>query len=239
MGFQTVFKRYELKYMLTNEQMDRVLEAIMPYVKIDKYGKTTIRNLYFDTDNYRLIRRSIEKPDYKEKMRVRAYEQATEDSIVFVELKKKCEKVVYKRRVPMNESQAFHWLKGGEHYMTPTQITEEIDYFRDYYGNLHPTVFLAYDRIAYYAADGSGFRITFDDNILCREHDLSLQSEVYGTPILPEGKVMMELKCSGGIPLWMTEILSREKLYKTSFSKYGTAYQNIIYNRLREGKSHA
>lgn len=122
--------------------------------------------------------------------------------------------------------------------MSPTQITEEIDYFRNYYGNLHPTAFLSYDRIAYYAADDSDFRITFDDNILCREEDLSLLSEVYGTPILPEGKVMMELKCSGGLPLWMTEVLSREKIYKTSFSKYGTAYQNIIYNRLREEKPH-
>lgn len=239
MGFKTVFKRYELKYMLTKEQRDRVLEAMAPYMSIDKYGKTTIRNLYFDTDTYRLIRRSIEKPDYKEKLRVRTYQQATDDSTVFVELKKKYDKVVYKRRVPMTETQAFEWLSGGSHYLKPTQITEEIDYFRDYYGNLRPTVFLAYDRVAYYAKDGSDFRVTFDDNILCREKNFSLKEEVYGTPILPEDKVLMELKCSGGIPLWMTEILSREKLYKTSFSKYGTAYQTIIYKRLKEKTTYA
>ena len=74
--------------------------------------------------------------------------------------------------------------------------------------------------------------MTFDDTILCRQDDLSLESEVYGTPILPEGKVLMEIKCSGGIPLWMTKILSEEHIYKTSFSKYGTAYQTIIFPQL-------
>ena len=61
MAFQTVFKRYELKYLLTRAQKERILEAMEPYMALDKYGRTTIRNIYFDTDNYRLIRRSIEK----------------------------------------------------------------------------------------------------------------------------------------------------------------------------------
>jgi hypothetical protein len=74
--------------------------------------------------------------------------------------------------------------------------------------------------------------VTFDDNILCRQEDLSLGSEVYGTAILPEGMVLMEIKCSGGIPLWMTKILSEEHIYKTSFSKYGTAYQTMIFPQL-------
>ena len=97
MAFQTVFKRYELKYMLTTEQKERVLAAMTPYMKLDKYGRTTIRNLYFDTDTYLLIRRSIEKPTYKEKLRIRSYNKADADSIVFVELKKKYKGVVYKR----------------------------------------------------------------------------------------------------------------------------------------------
>ena len=88
MAFQTVFRRYELKYMLTLEQKEKILEAMSPYMQLDKYGRTTIRNIYFDTDNYRLIRRSIEKPAYKEKIRIRSYSQATADSTVFVELKK-------------------------------------------------------------------------------------------------------------------------------------------------------
>ena len=229
MAYQTVFKRYELKYMLTLEQKERVLAAMTPYMKLDKYGRTTIRNLYFDTDTYLLIRRSIEKTTYKEKLRIRSYNKADADSAVFVELKKKFKHVVYKRRIPLPEAEAMKWLSGEKHIDKHTQISNEIDYFMDYYGTLHPTVFLSYERDAFYTNDGSDFRVTFDDNILCRGEDLSLQSDAYGTPILPEGKVLMEIKCSGGIPLWMTEVLSREKIYKTSFSKYGTAYRTLIF----------
>ena len=110
MAFRTVFKRYELKYMLTSLQKENILEAMLPYMEIDKYGRTTIRNIYFDTDNYRLIRRSIEKPAYKEKLRIRSYSQASADSTVFVELKKKYEKVVYKRRLPLCEADAMAWV---------------------------------------------------------------------------------------------------------------------------------
>ena len=229
MAFQTVFKRYELKYMLTLDQKEQILAAITPYMKLDKYGRTTIRNLYFDTDTYLLIRRSIDKPTYKEKLRMRSYGKADADSTVFVELKKKFKHVVYKRRISLPEAEATRWLSGEKHTDKYTQISNEIDYFMELYGTLHPTVFLSYEREAYYSNDGSDFRVTFDDNILCRQEDLSLQSDAYGTPILPEGKVLMEIKCSGGIPLWMTEVLSKEKIYKTSFSKYGTAYRMLIF----------
>ncbi len=229
MAFQTVFKRYELKYMLTSEQKERVLASMKPYMKLVKYGRTTIRNLYFDTDTYLLIRRSIEKPVYKEKLRIRSYSKANADSTVFVELKKKYKHVVYKRRMHLTENEAMKWLSGEKHTEKHTQISNEIDYFMEHYGTLHPTVFLSYEREAYYSNGGGDFRVTFDDNILCRGEDLSLQSDAYGTSILPEGKVLMEIKCSGGIPLWMTEVLSKEKIYKTSFSKYGTAYRTLIF----------
>ena len=229
MAVQTVFKRYELKYLLTMAQKETVLKAMQPYMTLDKYGKTTIRNLYYDTDTYLLIRRSIEKPAYKEKLRIRSYSRIDADSTAFVELKKKYKSIVYKRRISLPYTDATAWLSREKHPAKHTQIANEINYFLDYYGSLHPTVFLSYERKAYYANDGSDFRVTFDDNILCRQEDLSLESEVYGTPILPEGKVLMEIKCSGGIPLWMTHVLSKEKIYKTSFSKYGTAYQTLIF----------
>ncbi len=235
MAYQTVFRRYEMKYMLTKEQKKRVLEAIAPYMLLDKYGRTTIRNIYFDTENYRLIRRSIEKPEYKEKLRIRSYDKATPDSDVFVELKKKYKHVVYKRRLPMTEKEAMDWVCGIRHCDASSQISKEIDYFIGYYQGLRPSVFLSYEREAYYTIEKSDFRVTFDDTILCRECDLSLESDVYGTPILPEDKVLMEIKCSGGVPLWMVKILSQEHLYKTSFSKYGTAYTNIIYPKLQQG----
>ena len=229
MAFQNVLKRYELKYKLTLEQKEKVLKAKKPYKKLDKYGRTTIRNIYYDTDTYLLIRRSIEKTVYKEKLRVRSYSKATADSTVFVQLKKKHKHIVYKRRISLPYKEATQWLSGDKHTDTHTQISDEIDYFLDNYNTLYPKVFLSYEREAYCSDDGSDFRVTFDDTILCRQDDLSLDSDVYGTPILEKGQVLMEIKCSGGIPLWMTEILSKEKIYKTSFSKYGTAYRMLIF----------
>ena len=233
MAYQAVFKRYELKYLLTAEQKAKILEAMEPYMALDKYGRTTIRNIYFDTDNYRLVRHSIDRPAYKEKLRIRSYSKASPGSTVFVELKKKYDSVVYKRRVSMTEEEAMEWVTGEVHCKQETQISEEIDYFLDYYETLHPVVFLSYEREAFYAKDGSDFRVTFDDNILCRQEDLSLESDVWGTSLLEEGMVLMEIKCSGGIPLWMTHVLSREHIYKTSFSKYGTAYQTMIYQNTK------
>ncbi len=229
MALQTVFKRYELKYLLSFDQKSRILDAIKEHMQLDPYGRSIIRNIYYDTDRYLLIRRSIEKPVYKEKIRIRSYHQASDDSTVFVELKKKYKKVVFKRRLTLSYRSATQWLEGKGRPEKSTQIAAEIDYFLSHYQTLCPTVFLSYEREAYFAKDGSDFRITFDDKVLCRQEDLSLKSEVYGTPILPEGKVLMEIKCSGGIPLWMTKILSEEKIYKTSFSKYGTAYKTIIF----------
>lgn len=246
MAYQVNFKRYEIKYMLTMEQKEQLVCAMEPYMRLDAYGRTTIRNLYYDTDSYRLIRQSIERPTYKEKLRVRSYSKVEQGAPIFVELKKKFKSVVYKRRVSIPEDVAMKWLAGDKlvtqaphdklQSYQDRQIQREINYFLDYYENLHPTVFLSYEREAYYALDGSDFRVTFDDNILVREDRLSLTEEVGGTPILDEGYVLMEIKCSGGIPLWMTHLLTEHHIYKTRFSKYGTAYKNIIYKRLKEAK---
>lgn len=230
---QEVFKRFEIKYMISQEQKKRLLSAMAPYMALDKYGRTTIRNIYFDTDSYRLIRRSMEKPVYKEKLRLRSYRQAEPNGPVFVELKKKYRSVVYKRRLSMPEQAAMDWICSGKAEHEDSQIAREIDYFLCYYQTLRPTVFLSYEREAYYCRTGGDFRVTFDDHILSRCEDLSLEAPVWGTPLLEEDKVLMEIKTSGGIPLWMTEILSREHIYKTSFSKYGKAYETMIFPQIK------
>jgi len=237
-AYQAIFKRYELKYLLTTEQKKIILAAMEPQMAPDQHGRTTIRSLYFDTDNYRLIRNSISKPAYKEKLRLRSYAQASPDSAVFVELKKKYRSVVYKRRVAMPEKDAMAWLCGECPCPVQGQIPAEIDYVLDFYKTLHPAMLLSYQREAFYATDGSGFRVTFDDTILCRQDDLSLESAIYGTPILPEGRVLMELKCTGGIPLWMTHVLTENRIYKSSFSKYGTAYKTLIHPKRPEVSHH-
>lgn len=230
MEYQAVFKRYEMKYMMTRQQRKAVLEAMLPYMKLDNFGHTTIRNIYFDTDNYRLVRRSIEKPVYKEKLRIRSYKQVQAQDKVFIELKKKYQDVVYKRRESLSQIETLEWLLMNTTFPKATQIGKEIDYFFDFYQTLQPRVFLSYEREAFYALDGSDFRVTFDEHILAREDELSLSKDVWGEKLIDDDCVLMEIKTSGAIPLWMTQVLTQEKIYKTSFSKYGTAYEKMICN---------
>ena len=239
MGYQMTFKRYELKFMLTYAQKQALLQVMEPYMALDQYGRTTIQNLYYDTDSFRLVRRSIERPEYKEKLRVRSYGTAKEGGKVFVELKKKYDHVVYKRRLSLPEEDAMAWLSGDETAAPDGQIAHEIEYFREFYRGLKPKVFLSYEREAYFERDGGDFRVTFDDNVLMRETALSLKTSAWGTPLLPAGMVLMELKTPGGIPLLMTRFLTENHIYKTSFSKYGTAYANAIFPQQEGVKKYA
>lgn len=234
MGFITVFKRYELKYLITAEKKAYLLEAMAPYMALDEYGRTTIRNVYYDTDNYRLIRRSLDRPSYKEKLRIRSYRLVGEGDTVFVELKKKAKGIVYKRRIPLPEQIATDWVSGKAQAPEDSQIAREISYVLGFYGALKPACFLSYEREAYYALDGSDFRVTFDENILARTDALSLCREAGGTPLLAEGMTLMEIKCAGGLPLWMVHTLSARRIYKSSFSKYGTAYSRLIYPTIQK-----
>lgn len=228
MVHQIKFERNELKYLITIEQKNKILETISQFMELDKYGRTTIRNIYFDTPDYRLIRRSIEKPIYKEKLRIRSYKKAEDQSIVFVEVKKKYNSIVYKRRVALPIVDAMEWICKKKKLSNENQISREIEYFVNYYKNLQPTVFLTYEREAYYCKENSDLRITFDENILYRNYDVDLHNEVYGEEVLNKNYSIMEIKCSYGMPLWLTSLLSKEKIFKTPFSKYGTAYKKIL-----------
>lgn len=232
MKYETIFKRNELKYVITAEQKEKLLSRISKYISPDEYGRTTVRNLYFDTDNYRLIRRSIDKPAYKEKIRVRSYSRADNESNVFVELKKKYDSVVTKRRLLISADNAMKWLMGEAVCELESYIDGEIDYFISFYNKLIPSMFISYDREAFYANEVENFRLTFDENILCRQTDLSLNSDIYGESIIESDKIIMEIKCFGAIPLWLVRVLSDEKIYKTSFSKYGIAYTKYVFPQL-------
>lgn len=228
MSYQATFKRYEIKYLLTEHQKRSMLQAMQPFMKPDQYGRATIRNIYFDTDTYRLIRRSLEKPAYKEKLRIRSYQAASSKDPVFVELKKKYQSVVYKRRLTLPKAQAMESFRYGLPLGVHSQIADEIEYFRGFYEGLRPAVFLSYEREAFYALDGGDFRVTFDENILYRDYDFSLDREAYGTLLLEQGQTLMEIKTSGGLPLWMSHELNRLGLYRRSFSKYGLAYRHMM-----------
>ena len=231
MGIQMTFKRYELKYMLTRRQAALLKEAMRDHMALDRFGHSTIRNIYLDTDSFRLVRRSIEKPLYKEKLRVRAYGKAGAADEVFVELKKKFESVVYKRRLTLPHRAAMDALEAGAPLPATGQIAREIEAFRGFYGpTLKPAMFLSYEREAYYPTEEgmSDFRVTLDDNILWRTDHIDLGASCFGTPLLGPDQVLMELKTSGGIPLWMVKFLSENGIRKISFSKYGTAYRQML-----------
>ena len=238
MGNQMVFQRYEIKYLMDRRQRDAVLRAMEPYMSMDEYGHSSIRNIYYDTPNFRLIRESLEKPVYKEKLRVRGYGPAAAGDPVFVELKKKYRDVVYKRRISLPQAQAEACLSGKMH-LPDSQIGREIAYVLDFYRELAPAVFLSYEREAFFERDGGEFRVTFDENIRYRRTELTLDSDAWGTPLLKPDQVLMELKASGALPLWMARVLSQQKIYKTSFSKYGTAYQDIFLTERKGVRQYA
>ena len=217
------FKRYELKYLITPAQKQALLNRFSNELQPDAFGHSTIRNLYYDTDDFLLIRRSLKGGVYKEKLRLRSYGLATPDDEVFLELKKKYKGVVYKRRLAIKECDATPYFHDACS-LTPSQVASEIDYFKNFYDNLQPRVYISYERDAFFGKDDPDFRVTFDENILWRDTDLSLCSESFGTPILPEGYVLMELKVGAALPLEMAHFLNENEIYKTSFSKYGRAY---------------
>ncbi len=225
MAEQMIFKRTEMKYMLTAPQYERLRAKMAKYMIPDVHGRSTIQSLYYDTPSFRLIRRSMEHPIYKEKVRARSYGVAEEDTKIFIELKKKYESVVYKRRMQLREKELRTLLKNP--CMEETQIGKEIAYCFSYYDDLRPAVLLTYEREAYYDKNDHEFRMTFDQNILWRDYDLDLKKGIYGQAILPEGKVLLEVKTGGAIPKWLVNFLTEEEIYKTSFSKYATAYTHI------------
>ncbi len=226
---QMIFKRYELKYLVTKEQRDEILWAMEPYMTADRFFHSSIRNIYCDTPNYRLIRQSLDKPVYKEKLRLRSYGPAGMGDEIFVELKKKYESVVYKRRLEMTQKQALEALM-GKAPLPDSQIGREIDAALQFYQELIPRVFLSYERDAYHAWD-SDFRLTFDDCIRYRTQALTLDSDPWGEALLDGDTVLMELKIPDSMPLWMASLLSRLGIVKASFSKYGAAYQQILLNQ--------
>lgn len=222
--YQYTFKRFEIKYLLEEAKYSLLRQRLEDKLVEDSFGKTTICNIYFDTPDQRLIRTSLEKPVYKEKLRLRSYGTPGKGDTVFVELKKKYKGVVYKRREKMELTSAEAYLYEGQSTGKTSQVFKEIDWFIHLYRGLTPAMYISYDRIALYASEEEELRVTFDSNILWREEELKLGSGIWGTPILKEGQRLMEIKIPGAMPLWLAHILAELEIYPVSFSKYGRGY---------------
>lgn len=222
-----VMTRVELKYILNRDQLAQLRLAMAGRMQEDRFGLTTIASLYYDTPDDRLIRASLEKPIYKEKLRLRTYGRATETSPVYLELKRKYNGTVYKRRLQTTVGEAAAFLQNGQ-AAPDGQIGRELAAFRDHYQTLIPRFLIVYERTAYVEAGGD-LRLTIDRNLRYRSERLELTGSMEGTPLLDEGCALLELKVQTAIPLWLTHALSEAGIYKTSFSKCGEAYRRELF----------
>ncbi len=236
-----VFNRYEKKYMMNTAVCFKIQEVLKKYMNADPYNKDgafyTISNLYYDTPDNSLIRHSAMKPVYKEKLRLRAYGVPKAEDLVFLEIKKKFQKMVNKRRTKLSLREAYAFTESGEkpalqEYMNP-QVLNELAYFIRHY-SLHPKLYLAYDRFAYFGKDRKDLRISFDTGIRTRREHLGLENGDFGEPLLKDDLWLMEIKAEKSIPLWVSEMLSEYEIFPVSFSKYGTEYQQYLAKNVRE-----
>ena len=224
---QCSFERFEIKYLITPAQREEILKTARRYMKDDAYGRYSICNIYYDTEDFALIRASLDKPVYKEKLRVRSYGVPKDGSRVFVEIKKKYDGVVYKRRTVMSAQDAPLFLCGDRSRSDGGQISREIDYFQRLYRTV-PQVFIGYDRMALAGIDNPELRMTFDTDLRWRRSELDLRAGDGGMLLLPADTVLMELKIPGAAPLWLSRLLSGLEIYPTSYSKYGSCFKQFI-----------
>lgn len=226
------FKRFEKKYMLDEEQYKNFIYAVNEHMKMDGYGEHTISNIYFDTDNFDLIRNSLEKPVYKEKLRLRTYGMVDTDTPAFFEIKKKFDGIVYKRRIEVKYGDILELINTMEKSSYNSliyefnQIYKEINYFYKIY-NPKPKVVIAYDRCAYYSED-SELRLTIDKNIRFRDIELDLRLGSHGINILPSNYYIVEIKSPDAMPMWLVNTISNNQMYPTSYSKYGEYYKFLL-----------
>ncbi len=230
--FQFTFERYERKYLISEEQYQKLLERLEGKMTEDRYARSLITNIYYDTPDFLLVRRSIDKPIYKEKLRVRSYGVPQSDSKVFVEIKKKYKGVVYKRRINVPLDSACAFLKGNAPCPEPGQIGNEISYFVSFYRGIGPAMFISYDRYSLASPTDSVLRITFDRNITWRTEDLDLKNGVYGNRLPLDDGILMEIKIPGVMPLWLSQLLDELHIMPCSISKYGTAYSIALEEHL-------
>lgn len=227
-GFKQKFERLEQKYFVTDAQREALMAELGGRFVPDEYGESRIFSLYYDTPDYRLIRRSLEKPIYKEKLRLRTYGAPGATSTAFAEIKKKYRGIVYKRRISMHYAEALRYLGREAAAPEPSQISREIDWMFSLYPGLRPAMLIACDRTAYFAREDPELRITFDRAVTGCPGCSAISADAGGTCLLPEGVCLMELKLPGAVPLWLAHALDELGIYPTSFSKYGEAYRRLI-----------
>lgn len=231
----TIFNRYERKYILTKPQRDDMIEFLKNHLDFDPYSNNgkgyRVLNIYYDTHDYSIIRNSLAKPAYKEKLRLRSYQiNPKPEDPVFLEIKKKFEGRINKRRLDMTYQNTLNYLHSNQvpnlKDYSSQQIFSEIDYFIKIH-QAKPGAFISYQRVAF-DSKNQDLRVTFDNQMLFRTKDISLDKDG-GLPILLDASYsLMEVKSQDNFPYWLASKLSEYELYSQSFSKYGTAYRQLL-----------
>ncbi|MCL2014011.1 MAG: polyphosphate polymerase domain-containing protein [Oscillospiraceae bacterium] len=233
---RNTFHRIERKYIITKEQFEYIADTVSGYLDPDTNagsdGMYSIMSLYYDTPYNTLIRASQTKPKpkYKEKLRIRSYETPGLDDFVYIEIKKKVDGIGNKRRCKMTLSEAYEFLKTGNWVNVTNrrypQVLDEIGAMIKRHGNvLVPAAILSYDRFAFNGTgDLAGMRVSFDKNFLGRTYDLRMEKGRYGEQLLDQELMIMEIKVISSLPIWLTHVLSSQRVFPRSYSKYGTFY---------------
>jgi hypothetical protein len=224
---QFIFRRYEKKYLISRSQYESLLPHLLERMESDHYDRYLVQNLYYDTERFDCARTSIAKPVYREKLRLRCYGVPCDGSGLFLELKKKFEGVVYKRRINIPYKERGSVAVRDMIACEDSQISREIGYFHA----LHPVsekIHIAYERYALTSSENPGLRITFDTDIRFRVHELNFTGALSGTAILPPGQILMEIKTLGAMPLWLSRPLCEAGVFPRSFSKYGIWYTQFF-----------
>ncbi len=228
------FARVETKYMLTVAQERQIEDALAQQgFRWMDFGDPTVQSLYYDTPDYQLIRASLDRPVYKEKLRLRAYGKPERVTMSFIEIKKKYRGVVYKRRVSQPLAAAFAELNSGRVGAEGGQVGQEAEWMVRRYG-LQPKAVITYDRDAWFSDRWPDVRITFDRNLSFRQSDFSLASQASNTALTLPTQRLMEIKTGGSYPFWLSRLLQAVHAERIHFSKYGLAYVKYIQPKSME-----
>lgn len=227
MDYQSIFERVEAKYVLTRKQYEMIMNKFSNRLVPDSFPHSDISSIYFDTDDYRLIRSSLEKGSYREKLRLRSYCLEDDTSEVFLEMKKKYHGVTYKRRQATTYRQAMNYILFGKK-PCDTQIMKEVDYLMCKYPDLKPKVLIRYQRDSFVSKEDNSLRITFDYKIQYSTDNLILMNNNPEKILTDDDTIIMEVKSLNAMPLWMTHTLDKMNIFPGNFSKYAQIYTSDI-----------
>lgn len=225
-----IFQRKEKKYILSYDKYNELMKYLDIYMTRDEYGLHTINSLYYDTNTYDLISWATRKPKYREKLRIRCYGTDYVNAPYFLEIKKKVNGIIYKRRVSLDFDETKEFIENGTlpavDSFTDELTLMEVNRIRN--KKVIPSAMVNYDRIALFGNENPDFRVTFDFNMRWRTDRLNFLTDDSGHIIAPEVDIIMEVKILKSYPLWFAKILSDLEIYPQSFSKFGQVYKRYI-----------